>query len=48
MLLMLVAFNEVFKRSYLLHKWLGDLGYKDKDGYLWIVGRTDDIIFVDG
>ncbi|XP_020612224.1 acyl-coenzyme A synthetase ACSM4, mitochondrial-like isoform X2 [Orbicella faveolata] len=26
----------------------GDLGYKDEDGYFWIVGRTDDIIFVNG
>ncbi|XP_020612221.1 acyl-coenzyme A synthetase ACSM3, mitochondrial-like [Orbicella faveolata] len=38
----------LFKCSYVLHKWSGDLGYKDEDGYFWIVGRTDDIIFVNG
>lgn len=26
----------------------GDAGYKDDDGYLWIVGRNDDIINVAG
>ncbi|XP_078367005.1 acyl-coenzyme A synthetase ACSM4, mitochondrial-like isoform X2 [Oculina patagonica] len=26
----------------------GDLGYKDNDGYFWFVGRTDDMIVVDG
>ncbi|XP_068721631.1 acyl-coenzyme A synthetase ACSM4, mitochondrial-like isoform X2 [Montipora capricornis] len=26
----------------------GDIGFKDEDGYFWILGRTDDIIFVNG
>ena len=51
-------YKEVFKHppivayrrtsNLLSYKWLGDLGYKDDDGYFWIVGRTDGIIFVNG
>ncbi|XP_078364359.1 acyl-coenzyme A synthetase ACSM4, mitochondrial-like [Oculina patagonica] len=26
----------------------GDVGRKDEDGYFWIIGRTDDILFCDG
>jgi len=33
-------------KSYFIGNWYisGDLAYKDKDGYFWFVGRTDDII----
>ena len=27
---------------------VGDLAYKDKDGYFWILGRTDDVLNVSG
>ena len=41
-----------FQRSYLNHYpgyyLTADAGYKDEDGYLWIMSRTDDIINVAG
>ena len=44
--------NERFKRSYLEHfpgyYETADAGYKDEDGYLYIMSRTDDIINVAG
>lgn len=27
---------------------IGDLGRMDVDGYFWIVGRTDDVLIIDG
>ncbi|XP_076326585.1 acyl-coenzyme A synthetase ACSM3, mitochondrial-like isoform X7 [Tachypleus tridentatus] len=35
----------VFKGDYF---YTGDRGYKDKDGYFWFVGRSDDIIISSG
>ncbi|PWB63849.1 MAG: propionyl-CoA synthetase [Bradyrhizobiaceae bacterium] len=44
--------DERFKESYLTefpgHYKTADAGYKDEDGYLFIMGRTDDIINVAG
>jgi propionyl-CoA synthetase len=44
--------DEGFKRSYLEqfpgYYLTADAGFKDKDGYLWIMSRTDDIINVAG
>jgi len=44
--------DERFKQSYLSaysgYYLTGDAGYKDKDGYLWIMSRIDDIINVAG
>ena len=40
--------NHLVKARNCLFKWLGDVGFKDEDGYFWILGRTDDIIFVNG
>ena len=44
--------DEGFKRSYLSahpgYYLTADAGYKDEDGYLWIMSRTDDIINVAG
>ncbi|XP_067132358.1 LOW QUALITY PROTEIN: acyl-coenzyme A synthetase ACSM4, mitochondrial-like [Centruroides vittatus] len=37
--------KEVFKNGYYL---TGDRGYKDNDGYLWFIGRNDDIISSSG
>jgi propionyl-CoA synthetase len=44
--------DEGFQKSY-LNRYSGyyltaDAGYKDEDGYLWIMSRTDDIINVAG
>ncbi len=44
--------DEAFQKSYLNHYsgyyLTADAGYKDDDGYLWIMSRTDDIINVAG
>jgi propionyl-CoA synthetase len=44
--------DEGFQKSY-LNRYVGyyltaDAGYKDEDGYLWVMSRTDDIINVAG
>jgi len=38
--------NEQAARKKLVGDWFltGDVGYRDADGYLWFVGRTDDVI----
>jgi propionyl-CoA synthetase len=44
--------DDGFRRSYLErfpgYYLTGDAGFKDEDGYLWIMSRTDDIINVAG
>src|SRR2546425_811141 len=44
--------DEGYVRSYISrypgHYLTADAGYKDEDGYLWVMGRTDDIINVAG
>ncbi len=44
--------DEGFRRSYLSaypgYYYTADAGYRDEDGYLWIMSRTDDIINVAG
>src|SRR5438552_2126278 len=44
--------DDGYVRSYLSrypgYYLTGDAGYKDDDGYLWVMGRTDDIINVAG
>jgi propionyl-CoA synthetase len=44
--------DEGFQKSYLNHHagyyLTADAGYKDEDGYLWVMSRTDDIINVAG
>src|SRR2546421_195061 len=44
--------DEGYVRSYVSrypgHYLTADAGYKDEDGYLWVMGRTDDIINVAG
>ena len=37
--------NEVFKQNWY---YTGDKAYKDKDGYFWFVGRSDDVIKASG
>jgi propionyl-CoA synthetase len=39
---------ESYMKSFPGYYKTADAGYKDKDGYLWIMGRTDDIINVAG
>ena len=44
--------DERFRESYLAefpgYYKTSDAGYKDEDGYVWVMGRTDDIINVAG
>jgi propionyl-CoA synthetase len=40
--------QESYFNSYPGYYKTGDAGFKDEDGYLWIMGRTDDIINVAG
>jgi propionyl-CoA synthetase len=40
--------HESYFTSYPSYYKTGDAGFKDDDGYLWIMGRTDDIINVAG
>ena len=40
--------NETYFESYAGYYKTGDAGFKDADNYLWIMGRTDDIINVAG
>ena len=42
------AFVESYLESYPGYYKTADAGYKDEDGYLWIMSRTDDIINVAG
>ena len=42
------AYRESYLESYPGYYKTADAGYKDEDGYLWIMGRTDDIINVAG
>src|SRR6202008_3603750 len=40
--------RESYFNSYQTDYKTGDAGFKDEDGYLWIMGRTDDVINVAG
>jgi propionyl-CoA synthetase len=42
------GFRASYLRPYTGYYKTADAGYKDSDGYLWIMGRTDDIINVAG
>src|SRR5689334_4984655 len=42
------AFRESYLESYPGYYKTSDAGYKDEDGYLWIMSRTDDVINVAG
>lgn len=42
------GYRESYLESYPGYYKTADAGYKDEDGYLWIMGRTDDIINVAG
>ena len=42
------GFRESYMNAFSGYYKTGDAGYKDDDGYLWIMGRTDDIINVAG
>ncbi len=42
------AYRESYLESYPGYYKTADAGYKDEDGYLWIMSRTDDIINVAG
>jgi propionyl-CoA synthetase len=42
------AYRESYLESYPGYYKTSDAGFKDEDGYLWIMGRTDDIINVAG
>lgn len=42
--------NESATRNKFVDDWFctGDVGYRDEDGYLWFVGRKDDVISTAG
>ncbi len=42
------GYEEAYLRSFPGYYSTADAGYKDEDGYLWIMSRTDDIINVAG
>lgn len=42
------GYRESYLESYPGYYKTADAGYKDEDGYLWVMGRTDDIINVAG
>ncbi len=42
------GYQDTYLSTYSGYYLTADAGYKDKDGYLWIMGRTDDIINVAG
>jgi propionyl-CoA synthetase len=42
------GYEESYMSTYPGYYKTADAGYKDEDGYLWIMGRTDDIINVAG
>ena len=42
------GFRETYLDAYPGYYLTADAGYKDEDGYLWIMGRTDDVINVAG
>ena len=42
------AYRESYLETYPGYYKTADAGYQDEDGYLWIMGRTDDIINVAG
>jgi propionyl-CoA synthetase len=42
------GFRESYMNAFSGYYKTGDAGHKDEDGYLWIMGRTDDIINVAG
>ncbi|MCU7929418.1 MAG: propionyl-CoA synthetase [Candidatus Thiodiazotropha sp. (ex Codakia rugifera)] len=41
-------FVDAYLRAYPGYYLTGDAGYRDEDGYLWIMSRTDDVINVAG
>jgi propionyl-CoA synthetase len=41
-------FVDAYLRTYPGYYLTGDAGYKDEDGYLWIMSRTDDVINIAG
>ena len=42
------GFQKTYLDTYPGYYLTADAGYKDEDGYLWIMGRTDDVINVAG
>ena len=42
------GFRKTYLDAYPGYYLTADAGYKDEDGYLWIMGRTDDVINVAG
>src|SRR2546422_5453592 len=42
------GYVQAYMSRYPSYYLTADAGYKDADGYLWVMGRTDDIINVAG
>ena len=42
------GYRECYLSAYTGYYKTADAGYKDEDGYLWIMSRTDDVINVAG